>query len=234
MKRLLFGLPFKNSVYFDGDDGGAGAGGTGGAGGEGGTGGEGEKKTFSQEELNRLFAKEKKDARSAERSEILKALGVDDIEKVKQILETQRQADEAKKTEIEKAQEKERQAQAEIERLKSEQEKVIAQANEQLLKAEVMREVVGFKDANGKPFRPEAVNDVFLLLDRTGIEKQENGTFKGVKEAVEKVAKERPHWLVETQTANSWRGTPKPNNGKGEGQGNNQAKTQTPPRPFTL
>jgi len=229
MKRLLFGLPFINSVCFDADDGGAGA---------GGSGGEDqkveEKKTFSQDELNRLFAKEKKDARSAERAEILKALGADDIEKVKEILEAQRQAEEAKKTEIEKANERDRQAQEEIARLKAEQEKTLAQANEQLLKMEVMREVVSYKDANGKPFRSEAVNDVILVLDRSGVEKQEDGTFKGIKEAVDKVAKDRPHWLLEDQSTILLRGTPRPNSKKQEGQTNSNQANNPPSRPLTL
>lgn len=90
-----------------------GAGGTGGTGddGENGSGGGEEKdleKKFTQEDLNRIGAKEKRSGQNS----MLKALGFETEEEAKAYLETKRKEDNDKKDDVEKAKEAEKAANA--------------------------------------------------------------------------------------------------------------------------
>lgn len=94
---------FLNLKMMDGE-GSGGTGGTGSDGGAGGSeGGEGEKgeKTFTQEDLNRIAAQEKRQGAAS----ILKALGFEKEEDAKKFVETYRKAENEKKDDLEKAKE---------------------------------------------------------------------------------------------------------------------------------
>lgn len=96
----MFYLLRKNfSPFLEGE----GGGGTGGTGGEPNpTGGE-PSKTFTQEDLNRIAAQEKRQGAAS----ILKVLGFESEEKAKEYLEAKRKEDEDKKGDLEKAKEAE-------------------------------------------------------------------------------------------------------------------------------
>lgn len=98
----MFYLLRRNFLPFlDGEGGGAGGtGGTGGTGSSGGTGDGGKpEKTFTQEDLNRIAAQEKRQGAAS----ILKALGFESEEKAKEYLDAKRKEDEEKKGDLEKA-----------------------------------------------------------------------------------------------------------------------------------
>lgn len=93
----------KNFMPFFEEDGKGGTGGTGeGSGGEpnGGAGDQGKsQKTFTQEDLNRIAAQEKRQGANS----ILKALGFESEEKAKEYLEAKRKEDDEKKDDLQKA-----------------------------------------------------------------------------------------------------------------------------------
>jgi hypothetical protein len=192
-----------------------------------------ERKTFTQEELDHLFAERTKNVKDKVQAEILRALGANSLDDIKAIITRQKDIDEAAKTDLQKAQEEAQTAKLEAEQAKAEQAKVMAAAREALMKADVLRHVVAFKDANGNTFRPEAVDDVWLILDKASITDEENGDFKGIKEAVEKVAKDRPHWLIDAKQVAKPRGTP--DNQKSQKHDDDKKSTVMPSkRTFTL
>lgn len=188
-------------------------------------------KTFTQEQLDHLFIERTKNVKENAISEMLKELGVENKEQLINIIEKQREVDETSKSELQKAQDEINKKKNEIERMKVENEKALSQARELLLRFEVYRAVVAYKDSNGNQFRPEAVEDVWFLIDRNSLKSAENGTFEGISEAVEKIAKDRPHWLIPDKPQISPNGTPRFNQRK---QIDKESKEQSPRRIFTL
>lgn len=60
-------------------------------------------KTFTQEDLNRVASREKKEGRAGAKREILEELGVDDLEAAKEAIAAKTQREEEQRTETEKA-----------------------------------------------------------------------------------------------------------------------------------
>jgi hypothetical protein len=233
----LYRKPF---VFFSPDpDAGGGSGGKTGEGddgkkGSGEGGGDGDKKSYTQAELDVMFGERAKQAKSSTTADILKALGVEKIEDAKAILDAKRQADEDQKTELEKAKEAVKAANEKTAATLAEAEKIKAEAAEKLMKAEVEKVAVG------AGFRPEASGDVWLVVDKTKITVDDSGNYKGIKEAVDLVAKEKPFWLLDPKgSPPKGRGTPggggsnnKPGSSQNQNQNNNN--TNPPTRVFTL
>lgn len=153
-------------------------------------------KSFTQAELDQLFAGRAKSAEDAAIKKLLTELGVENVDAAKAILTKQKEADEAAKSELQKAQDQIANAKTEAEKAKSEKDAALIKARELLMKAEVVRSALSFKDANGNTFLAESVDDVWLKVDKASIKDGDGDTFTGVKEAVEQVAKDRPHWLT--------------------------------------
>lgn len=62
----------------------------------------GAEKLFTQEEINRLMANEKRQGKASAEKAILEALGVSNVDEIKAIVEAKRKADESAKSETEK------------------------------------------------------------------------------------------------------------------------------------
>lgn len=186
-----------------------------------------EQRAYSQIELDAMFAERAKRAKDQAQADILKLLGVENFDIAKRLLSQQQEAEEAAKSELTKAQEAATKANALAEQLKAEKDQAIAQARERVMRSAVIAE------AMKQGFRSEAVDDVWLVIDKTGIEDDEKGEFKGIAQAVEKVAKERPFWLGSSNQKSPNQGTPKPTN-QGSGQQKHQQNNQAPQRRFTL
>lgn len=160
-----------------------------------------DKRTFTQTELDALFAARAKSAGSKATADLLKELGVENIEDAKKLLV---EADKARKdqmTELEKAQveiEEAKTAEAEAQKLAEQRE---ALANERLMRAAVIAEA-------SKPdhkFSQDAISDVWSFVDRSKLEVDDEGNVSGVEDAVKAVAKDKPY-MLETQPATP--GTP--------------------------
>lgn len=184
--------------------------------------GEGDKDTkpMTQAQLDAIASEARKSARSKAVTETLEALGVKDIDEAKKLL---KEADDLKKSQLSE-QEKQalalKTAQDEAATARLEKEAALKLASDRALKSEIL--IV----AQGLNFRPEAIQDVYLVVDRTKIT-EKDGAFTGIKEAVEAVAKAKPFWLGQQKNQG---GTPLPRNGNGQqnqNQGQNDQRVRT-------
>jgi hypothetical protein len=185
---------FRNGWYFDGDAGAGGAAGSGGNNGNGsgsgaGAGGQGgeEKKSFTQKELDSLFADRAKQAAGKAQQDLLDQFGVKTPDEAKALLQRAKDAEAAQLSELDKA--KKAAADADTARQKAEKQQTdtLAKAQEKLMRASVIAEAAaaGFNDPN----------DAWLYLDKTKVKAKEDDTFEGVKEAVAEVVKSKPYLL---------------------------------------
>lgn len=159
-----------------------------------------DKKTFSQTELDGLFAERGKRAADAAINALLSDLGVENVEALKAAKKAAEDAENAKLSELEKAQKQTEKAQAERDAAIAQAEKAQAQATERLLEAAVITAAQEFNDPN----------DAWLYVDRSKIETGDDGQFKGVEDAVKVVAEAKPYLLKsENQTKSGGPSTPR-------------------------
>lgn len=186
---------FRPAVYFDQDPD------TGGNGGAEDKDKQPQKRAFTQAELDAMFADRAKRAGEAATAEMLGKLGVKSLEEAQAVFKKVQEAEEATKTELQKLQDAVAKANEKVDQANADKAKALEQATERLMKAEVLAQ------AQAQGFRPEALTDVWLVVDRSKIA-EKDGNFTGVKEAVEAVAKSKPFWLA--GGGPTGRGTPKP------------------------
>jgi hypothetical protein len=212
-RPVLFG---KQPVFFDADPD------TGG--GSGGDKGKDDKKvvSLSQEALDAMFADRAKRGGEMAIKSLLEKLGLDNEDSLTSLVGKAKEVSDKEKTELQKVQEEMTKLQEKA--LKAEQEKkdILAQATERLMKAAVLAE------AAAQSFRPEAVNDVWLFVDRAKIT-EKDGDFTGIKEAVQEVAKAKAWMLAEKSRTP---GTPLPKSKDGQASDNGQK--EAPKRPLRL
>jgi membrane protein involved in colicin uptake len=148
-------------------------------------------KTFSQEEVNSIVKDRLARDGGKALTDLLAELGIKDTEEGKKLIDTARTAEQEKLSAAEKAEQARQAAEQKAATATAEAEEATKKANEKLLRAEVKLA------AAAAGFRPEAVDDVFLAIDRTNIKQKEDDTFDGLAEAIEDVKKRKPFWLVE-------------------------------------
>jgi len=177
-------------VFFDDD--------AGGAGGAGAANQQSDEKN-KQAELDRQFAERAKRAEEAATKKALEALGVNSFEDAKALIEAQRKADADRKTETEKLADEAQKAKAAAEKIKADADAQIAEMRTRILNSEI--KILASKpvaDKDGKvtraAFRAEALDDLLLLIDRTGITETE-GKFTGIDKALADLAKNKP-WML--------------------------------------
>lgn len=195
-RQSFFGLGVPRHVLFDGDPGtgGGGAGGaggsggsggghgngSGGAGGAGGTGGGGEKTPFAVFPDEHSFMS--RVSREAEKvmAEKFKALGFDSPEAAAKALEEKRKADEAAKTDLQKAIDGKAAAEKATADQQSRADRIAIRQEARLIAKDL-----GFVD----------VDDAYKLADLSGAKVNADDTVTGVKEVLEKLAKDKPHLI---------------------------------------
>ena len=214
----MFGFQKRPLFLFDADAGGNSGGGAGGnSGGSNGGTGEGdkpkqeEKKSYTQAELDAMFADRAKQGASSAVASLLKKLGYEKPEDLEAVVSEGKKSLDEKKTEADKAAEALAKLAKERDEAKTAADAAIAKATERVMRAEVIAEAVK------QNFRPEAVPDVWLLVDRTKIT-EDGDTFKGIKEAVEAVAKAKPFWLLDPKKPAGGSPPSKREGGSGSGQ----------------
>lgn len=161
-----------------------------------------DKRSFTQKELDALFAERGKQGASAREKELLEALGVKTVEEAQAALKKARDAEDAQKTELQKAQDTAAAASAAREKAEQEKKDALAKAQEKLLRAAIVAEATraGFADPN----------DAWLYVDRAKIKAKDGADgaddeWDGVKEAVDAVAKAKPYLIGDARKP---RGTP--------------------------
>jgi chromosome segregation ATPase len=202
-------------ILYDADAGGGGGGQDGGNdGGNAGSNNE-QKLSFTQAELDAKFADRAKRAAESAINEILTKAGLKTVDELTAALAEGKKLKDSQLTDLQKAQADLKAANDKLAQAEAEKNTALAQATERLMKAAILAEAV----AQG--FRPEAVNDVWLIVDRSKI-KEKDGVFEGVKDAVGQVVKDKPFWLkADDKTPH---GTP-------PGPGPKKPGTETPPEP---
>ena len=153
--------------------------------------------TFTQEQLDTILKERLARAMAGTKTDLLTELGAEDLETVKKTLADAAKAREAQMSELEKAHAQTAEAQAQAAQVTAEAEAIKAQAAEALLKAAVVSQASDFHN----PMQ------AWLLIDRSKIEIQDDGTYKGVDEAIKTLAETDPH-LVKAEDGSSGPGTP--------------------------
>lgn len=190
--RFLMGLPYRDKFDFSrlrgcfddaggGGTAGGGAGdgaGAGDGGDKGGTGGKTEPFATFPDEAS--FMRRVGQAAKGEMKKFAESLGFESVEAMQAAAKAKKDADEASKSELEK--EKTARAQAEVDK-----KTALAAANTRLMSAEIKVFAVqaGFVDPA----------DAVALVDKTGIAVDDDGNITGAKEAVEALAKAKPHLM---------------------------------------
>jgi hypothetical protein len=125
------------------------------------------------------------------RASLLKQFGFDDPETLKKALQDGKTALDAQKTEAERQAEALKQAQERSQTLESQVSQAQAQAEQAALQVEALGLMSG-RFANPKT--------ALKLLNLEGIKKAENGSYTGLKEAIEKLATDEPWTLAKPAT----------------------------------
>lgn len=159
---------------------------------------------MSQADFDRLIGERVNRAKSTTAEELLKGLGVATSDEAKEMIKKAQGVMAAEMTETQKMQ-------AEIEKMRKEMiqaQEGMAQAEssrqETLLRFAVMQEAMK-PDYN---LNPQALSDVWTLIDRSEIKLDEAGKAQGVDKALQALAKNKPY-LVNNAAAKS-PGTPYP------------------------
>ena len=153
--------------------------------------------TFTQEQLDAIIADRLDRATTKTKADLLAELGIEDTATAKKTLAEAEAAKAAQMTELEKAQAQIAEAQAAAAKATTEAEAIKVQAAEAMLRAAVISKAGAFNDPM----------DAWSFIDRSKIEANEDGTYKGVDEALAALAEAKPY-LVKADSAQTGPGTP--------------------------
>ena len=181
-----------------------------------------------QDDLNKQFADRAKRAEEAAIKKTLEALGVKDLDEAKALTESARKADEARKTDLEKAEAKRIEAEEKAKTAEANAQANLDAATKRVLDSEIKINAASpLMDKDSKKvlrpaFRKEALDDVLILISREAIE-EDGEKFKNIDKALADLAKAKPYLLEEP--AQPGRGTPSDN---GRQFKNNGTQERTP------
>ena len=153
--------------------------------------------TFTQEQLDTIVKDRLARATTKTTADLLTELGVENVATAKKTLTEAKAAHEAQMSELEKAQAQIVEAQAQAAQATAEAETVKAQAAEALLKAATISQAGNFNDPN----------DAWSFVDKSKIEIQEDGSYKGIDEALKGLIEAKPY-LVKAEGSGPGPGTP--------------------------
>jgi len=164
----------------------------------------------NQEDLNKKFAERATRAAEAERKKLWDALGVTSQEEFDAHVKAKKDAEDKSKTALEKAATDLKDTSSKLAKEQADNETLRKRLSDGEIKF-AAREAI--KDKDGKvtraAFRADAMDEVLLMIDRSEI-KEEEGKWSGIDKALEKLAKAKPHWLVEPEAQAKPKGSPIP------------------------
>ncbi len=168
-----------------------------------------DEKKFTQADTDQIAGKARDEGRKTAVNELLKELGLEKIDDLKALVTDTRKKQDAEKSELQKAQEKNEELAKAAKAAEAKRDEALAKATERLMKAALLAEA-------SKPeykIRPDALADVWTFLDRSAIKVKDDGeTFEGVGEAIKAVVKAKPY-LVDDKPRGP--GSPPAPNGNG-------------------
>ncbi|MDD2921465.1 MAG: hypothetical protein PHQ36_04195 [Anaerolineales bacterium] len=171
-------------------------------------------KTFTQEELDALFTQRATQAKTSALSELFKEIGVENADTLKAIITKAKEADDAQKTELQKAQDKANAADKALADQKTAHETALAELEKRIQDSEI-KITAGSEvtDKDGKVIRPRARADaldvILLSVERKDIAKKDNA-YTGIEEALDALFKAKP-FLFEDEQAIPIKGSPTDN-----------------------
>lgn len=203
---MLINLFRPRPIFLWDDDGGGAGGGSGDPAKPGESSGDGaggdEKRSFTQKELDTLFADRAKQAKQSALADVLKELGVENLDAVKATIRAAEDAKKAQMSELEKAQKEAADALAAKEQAERDKADTMAKAQEKLLKAAILA-AAAQKDFND----PE---DAWRFVDRAAIKAKDDDNFDGVEAALDAVVKAKPYLVKAQPGVKRPGGTPRP------------------------
>jgi hypothetical protein len=201
MLKLMRSWFFPNWLLFAADDGGSSGSGNGDGSGQNAGKNQNQddgKRSFTQAELDALFAERAKYAANKAVTDLLAEFNVKDADELKTRLTKASELEQAQMTELQKAQKEAADAKAAQVQADKAKFDALALANERLMRGAVLALAANFNDPA----------DAWAHVDRAKVTVDDTGEVKGAKEAVEALAKAKPYLLKGAQT--SPRGTPRP------------------------
>jgi hypothetical protein len=153
--------------------------------------------TFTQDQLDTILKERLARAMSASKADFLAELGTENMASAKKTLAEAEAAKEAQMTELEKAKAEIVEALTQAAQATTEAEVIKAQADEALLKAAIISKAGQFEDPM----------DAWSFIDQAKIEVQDDGTYKGIDEALKILIEAKPY-LIKTDSDTPGPGTP--------------------------
>lgn len=205
-------------VFFDANSGGGGGGTNGDPNGSGQTGQLEDLfkvlEKYPQEAKDKVFGARATQARNSALTDLFKELGVENADALKTVIKSAKEADDAQKSELQKAQDKASAADKALADQKTAHDTALAGLEKRIQDTEIkiaaMREV---KDKDGKVARPrvreDALDAVLLLIDRKAIV-EKDGTYTGIEEALDVLAKAKP-FVFDAEPKTTFKGSPEDN-----------------------
>lgn len=169
-------------------------------------------RSFTQAELDALFAERASQAERSTLAKLFKDLGIKDADEAKSLLKIARDAEAAKLTEAEKAQKLQKELEEKAAAAEEKAKAAEARAQETAMKYAVLLAAANFNDPN----------DAWTYVDREKLKINEKGEVEGAKEAVEAVAKAKPYLVKKDSKAPL--GTPPRNPPSGKPSNDDQPK----------
>ncbi len=153
--------------------------------------------TFSQEQVDTIVKDRLARATTKTQADLLAELDIEDVATAKKTLADAKTAQAAQMSELEKAQAEIAEAQEATRKATAEAETIKVAASEALLKAAIISQAGHLNDSM----------DAWQFIDRSKIEVQEDGSYKGIDEALKALAETKPY-LVKAENGNHGPGTP--------------------------
>ena len=165
---------------------------------DGGGDGQEHKFIYSQEQFDAMVKDRLARATTKTQADLLAQLGIEDVETAKKTLAEADAARKAQMSELEKAQADIAAAKAATEKATADAEVIKATAAEALLKAAIISKAGNLNDPM----------DAWQFIDRSKIEAQEDGTYKGIEEALKELAESKPYLVKAAGNGQQGPGTP--------------------------
>lgn len=167
-----------------------------------------------QAALNQQFAERAKRAEEATRKALWEAIGVKTQEEWDAFVNAKKEAEDANKTALEKAQSEAAKAKEEADKLKSESQTALEKAHKRIVDGEIKliaaREAKKDEKVTRPEALPEALDIILLVINREEI-KDEDGKVTGIEKALDDLYKEKPILFKAIGTpAPAGRGSPPP------------------------
>lgn len=182
---------------------------------------EADAKAEEQKKLDEEFAKRAKRGEEAAKTKLYESLGVKDDAEFEAYVKTKKEAEDKVKSEADKLAEQARREKERGDKLEADAKAEREALQKRVLDTEIkISAIASVKDKDGKvvrpAFRPEAIDDVLLVIKRETIT-EKDGKYDGIEKALADLAKAKPYLLAEENQAGPKRGTPGERNKQNRG-----------------